>query len=80
MNITSILAELKAERTRIENAITAIESLNNSTGRTRGRTARVSSAPKRHRRRLSAAARTKLSRLMKQRWAQGKMKARKKPA
>jgi hypothetical protein len=73
MNFTTILAELRTERTRIDHAINAIESLNNPDGFRRGRTA---TAPKRRRRQLSAAARRKLSRLMKQRWAQGKMKAK----
>jgi hypothetical protein len=73
MDITKIITELKSERTRIDHAITAIESLNHSTSRRRGRPAGAS-APKRRRRRISAAARRKLSRLLKQRWAKGKMK------
>jgi hypothetical protein len=60
---------------RIDDAIAAIESLTNSTGHRRGRPANITSAPKRRHRRMSAAARRKLSRLMKQRWAQGKIKA-----
>jgi len=73
MNITDVLAELRTERARIDQAIGAITALN-STGRQRGRRAGVTTAPKRGRRGLSAAARAKLSRLLKQRWAQGKMK------
>ena len=72
MNLQRVVAELRVERSRIDQAIAAIESLN-STGGRRGRPAGVISTPKRRRRRLSAAARRKLSRLLKQRWAQGKM-------
>ena len=73
MNIEQIVAELKTERDRINRALSAIEGLN-STGRHRGRPAGSTNAPRRGRRRISAAVRAKLSRLMKQRWAQGKMK------
>jgi hypothetical protein len=77
MNIDTIIAELKAERDRINRALAAIEGLN-STGRRRGRPPGSTNAPKkRGRRKLSAAARRKLSRLLKQRWAQGKMKRKK---
>ena len=72
MNFTRILTELKSQRTRLDRAIATINSLN-ATNHHRGRPAGRTSAPKRHRRRISAAARAKLSRLMKQRWAQGKM-------
>ena len=77
MNFSAILAELKSERARIDQAITAIESLNSSTGRRRGRPPASITAPKKpRRRRIGAAVRRKLSRLLKQRWAQGKMKPR----
>jgi len=70
MNTNSILAELRAERDRIDSAIAAIAGLNShqmaghqpstpATGKRRGG--------------MSAAARKRLSRLLKQRWAQGKM-------
>jgi len=73
MDTHRILAELRAERERIDHAITAIEAVN-STGRRRlGRPPREA-ATRRRRGRMSAAARRKLSRLLKQRWAQGKMK------
>jgi len=76
MNINTILGELHAERDRIGRAIAAIEGLN-STGRRRpGRPTRAAHKP-RSRGRMSAAARRKLSRLLKQRWAQGKMKRKK---
>ena len=73
MNTARILGELRGERDRIERAIAAIEGLN-STGRRRtGRPARATGTPQR-RGRMSVAARKKLSRLLKQRWAQGKMR------
>ena len=73
MDINRILAGLRAERDRIGRAISAIEGLN-STGRRRvGRPPRAAAIPRR-RGRMSAAARRKMSRLLKQRWAQGKMK------
>jgi len=76
MNINRILGELNAERNRIDRAIAAIVGLS-SMGRRRGRPPGSTSAPKkRARRRMSTAARRKLSRLLKQRWAQGKMKRR----
>ena len=73
MDTNRILGELRAERDRIERAIAAIEGLN-STGRERaGRPPRTATT-RRKRSRMSAAARRKLSRLLKQRWAQGKMR------
>ena len=69
MNIEQIVAELKSERARINSAIAAIEGLN-STGRRRGRPPGSTSAPKkRGRRRMSAAARKRISQIQKQRWA-----------
>jgi len=73
MDTNSILAELRAERDRIDQAISALENLN-STGHPRvGRPPRAAATPRR-RGGMSAAARRKLSRLLRQRWAQGKMK------
>ena len=75
MNTKGILTQLRAERDRIDRAIAAIVGLN-STGRRRvGRPPRAARKVRR-RGRMSAAARRKMSRLMKQRWAQGKMKPR----
>jgi len=78
MDTNRILAELHAERDRIEQAISALEAVN-STGRRRvGRSPKaVRKAPGRGG--MGAAARRKLSRLLKQRWAQGKMKPRTEP-
>ena len=75
MDTNRILAELRAERDRIDRAISALEAVS-STGRRR--VGRPPGATRTARRRggMSAAARRKMSRLMKQRWAQGKMKPR----
>ena len=75
MGINTILEELHAERDRIDQAISAIEAVS-STGRPR--VGRQPKATRKARRSggMSAAARRKMSRLMKQRWAQGKMKRR----
>lgn len=82
MDTNRILSELRAERDRLDRAINAIESLNSSGSRAQTRVARskLKEVPhKRGRRRLSAAARKKLSAMMKARWAAGKM-GRKKTA
>ena len=73
MDTNRILAELRAERDRIDQAISAIEAVN-STGRRRVGRPPKAARKVRRRGRMSAAARRKMSRLMKQRWAQGKMK------
>jgi hypothetical protein len=83
MEIDKILSELRGERDRIDQTITAIESLNSAdqrTGRRAGSTKTATTRSKRRRRPMSAAARKKLSQLLKQRWAQGKMKGRRKAA
>jgi len=74
MDTKTILAELRAERDRIDQAITAIQSLNSSTGQHKVGRQPKAAAGRRRRSRMSATARRKLSRLLKQRWAQGKMK------
>jgi hypothetical protein len=73
MDTNRILAELRAERDRIDQAISAIEAVN-STGRPRVGRPPKAARKVRRRGRMSTAARRKLSRLLKQRWAQGKMK------
>ncbi len=79
MNTNKILNDLRAERARIDQAIKALESLN-STGRTVSRPAATSAITrKRPRRHISAAARKRLSELMKKRWSTGKMGRSKKP-
>jgi len=76
MNTHSILAELRAERDRIDRAIAAIEGLN-STGRRRaGRPPRAA-----HKRRtFSAATRLKMAAAQRARWAKAKPTQAMKPA
>ena len=72
MDTKGILAELRAERSRIDRAIAAFESLNLRGHGAAAREPRTTTANRRGR--MSTAARRKLSRLLKLRWAQGKMK------
>ena len=80
MNLQTIIAELRAERDRLDKAIAAVSGISDRPRRGRPPKAVQKSAGAKRRRRLSAAARRKLSRLLKQRWAQGKMKPRAKAA
>jgi len=79
MDTNRILADLRAERDRIDRAIAVIGGLNSTGARRAGRPS-MAAATRRRRGRMSAAARSKLSRLLKQRWAQGKMKSKAKAA
>ncbi len=75
MNVAILITELKSERNRIDKAIATLELLNASARRDgRQQATMTSTFPKKRGRRISAAARAKLSRLMKLRWAKGKMK------
>ena len=76
MDIQSILADLKRERDRLHSAIAALEGPG---PRRRGRPAgsgKPASTTKRPRRHMSAAARKRISEMMKQRWAERKRKAK----
>lgn len=64
MKIDRIVADLREERDRLDNAITALESLGG-----RGRRG-AAAAGRRRRRKMSAAARKRISMGMKARWAQ----------
>ena len=64
MDIGSIVAALKEQRTRIDHAIAALEGLGPRARR--GRPPKTSSTTGRH---MSAAARKRISEAMKQRWA-----------
>jgi hypothetical protein len=68
MDTKRILQELRAESERIERAITAILGISSD-----GASRRTPAKRARH---FSAAARKRLSLLMKRRWASGKMKGR----
>jgi hypothetical protein len=77
MDIQNILGDLRKERERIDRAITALEGLG-SGARRRGRpvgSVNTTSA-KRPRRHMSAAARKRISEMMKQRWAERKRKSK----
>ena len=79
MDIQSILADLKRERDRLNSAITALEGAGpKRRGRPDGSGAAKSaaSAGKRPRRHMSAAARKRISEMMKQRWAERKRKSK----
>jgi 50S ribosomal subunit-associated GTPase HflX len=79
MDIQSILADLKRERDRLNSAIAALEGAG---PRRRGRPAgsgagsSAASGARRPRRHMSAAARKRISEMMKQRWAERKRKAK----
>lgn len=71
MNVNQIVAELEEERDRLDVAIAALQGAGGSTRR-RGRPAGISKG--RGRRRMSAAARRRISEGMKARWAARKKK------
>jgi hypothetical protein len=69
MDTGSIIAELEAERERLDSAIAALQGSQSSRIRT------ATGGPDGRRRRLSAAARRKIGVAMKKRWAERKKKA-----
>jgi hypothetical protein len=74
METQRIIADLRAERGRINVAIAALEALD-GTGRRRGRPAgSTAGPPKRGRRRMSAGARRRIAAAMRARWAAKKKK------
>jgi hypothetical protein len=73
MPIQNIVEELKRERDRLDRAITALEG-GGTAPRRRGRPAgSTNTRPRRH---MSAAARKRISEMMKQRWAERKRKSK----
>ena len=78
MDIQAIVSNLKDERSRIDQAISALEGLT-STAPRRGRPPKATS-PVGRRRRMSPAARKRISEAMKQRWAKWKGKSAPKQA
>jgi hypothetical protein len=78
MDTKPILAELRAERQRIDQAITALESLDHAgssaSPATSASLTRTATSPKR--RRMSAAGRKRISEAAKAMWAERKKKAR----
>jgi hypothetical protein len=76
MNVTTMLSQLRAERDRLDAAIQALEGLHSKPARGRKPGPRPkSNAPKARRRRMSAAARKRISAAMKARWAERKRKS-----
>jgi hypothetical protein len=79
VDLSRIIDELRAERARLNQAISALEGTNSAGPR--GRTAGRRSVPRKRRRGpMTAAGRKRLSELLKKRWAQGKMGRKKKAA
>ena len=80
MDIQNIVADLKRERDRLNSAIAALEGAGpRRRGRPAGsgaKSASTASSGKRPRRHMSAAARKRISEMMKQRWAERKRKAK----
>ncbi len=74
MDIQNILSDLKRERDRLDRAIAALEGPGG--GRRRGRPVGSVSTTRRPRRHMSAAARKRISEMMKLRWAERKRKAK----
>jgi hypothetical protein len=75
MDTRKILAELRTERDRINQAIAALEAIGSEPAR--GTQAKPGPRPTRRRRRhMSAAGRKRLSEMMKQRWAERRKKAK----
>jgi len=76
MDIESIVAELRSQRARLDQAISALEGSAGPSTRRRGRPPKAASTTGRQgRRHMSAAARQRISEAMKQRWARRKSKS-----
>lgn len=76
MNVTSILSELRAERSRIDKAISALEGL--STDGVQGVRQNHGVGRTQKRGRMSAEGRRRISEMMKKRWAERRKKMTKK--
>jgi len=75
MDTTRLVRDLRGEKVRIERAIAALEALgSDSTGR---QTTRTAGANKAGRRKMSPAARKRISMMMKKRWAARRRVAKK---
>jgi len=73
MDIQNILNDLRRERDRLDKAISALEG---EGPRRRGRPVGSGGGKTRPRRHMSAAARKRISEMMKQRWAERKRKSK----
>lgn len=77
MNIQEVLEDLKRERERLDAAIEALQGLGSGRKRGPGRPAGSGAAKSRGgRRHMSAAARKRISEMMKKRWAERKKAAK----
>lgn len=74
MDIAGVVAALKQQRTRLDQAISALEGLS-ATALRRGRPPKAVPTTARPGRHMSAAARRRISEAMKQRWAKWKGKS-----
>jgi len=79
MNTTKIIADLRAERDRIDAAIRALEALEGTSPSPRGQGSNKATQPKGKRapRQMSAAGRKRISEMMKKRWAERRRAAKK---
>lgn len=82
MNIQSMLSDLRNERQRLDQAITALEALNGVGAHSAGKrnpvvTIQAATQKRRGRRRMSAAGRKRISEMMKARWAARRKSAKK---
>ena len=75
MDTTRLVRDLRGEKGRIERAITALEAL--SSDSTGSQTKRTAGANKPSRRKMSPAARKRISEIMKKRWAARRRAAKK---
>jgi hypothetical protein len=73
LDLSKILDQLRSERARIDEAITALEQINGTAAR-RGRPRLAPGRPRR--RRLSPEGRRRLSEMMKKRWAERRRRAK----
>ncbi len=79
MDTQQIIAALRDEKDRLEQAISALEGVGGGRGRRGRRPGPVPAGPgrgRRRRRRLSAAAKQRISEMMKKRWAERKKAAK----
>jgi hypothetical protein len=78
MDTTKLIRDLRAEKGRIERAIAALEVLGNAgAGSRTARTATASRGAAAGRRKMSPAARKRISEMMKKRWAARRKAAKK---
>jgi hypothetical protein len=82
VNLENILADLRSQRARMDQAISALEGSTSPSAPRRGRPpkSQTASARRQRRRTMSAAARKRISNAMKQRWAKWKGKSAPKKA